>query len=115
MPLWPFGGGNRLKSRDIQGIAVLGDNSGLIVQHIGSATPPDPPGLPWRDLPAPGGTPGEIDIFNLLTWRTRLCRTLIGRDADRDSLLAWARNGRPFAIRVLSGVGGAGKTIWQAS
>src|SRR3954452_19286692 len=117
MPGWlPWTrGGNRLNAREIQGIAILGDNSGLIIQHIGAAPPPDPPSLPWRDLPwqdlpAAIGTPGEIDIFNLLTWRTRLCQPLIGRDADSDNLLAWARSDRPFAIRVLSGIGGAGKT-----
>ncbi|HEY0420302.1 MAG TPA: hypothetical protein VGC80_12365, partial [Acetobacteraceae bacterium] len=69
---------------------------------------PEPPTLPWRDLPA--AEPGELNLFNLLTWRTRLVETIIGRDADRANLLAWARNGRPLAIRVLSGPGSAGKS-----
>jgi hypothetical protein len=101
---------NRLRSRDIVGNAIVGDVHGLVIQQIGAGPPPEPPSLPWRDLPAATGSPGEIEIFNLLTWRTRLCDTLIGRDGDRDSLLAWAQGDRPFAIRVLSGVGGAGKT-----
>lgn len=108
--IWNLFRANRLRSRDIVGNAVIGDVHGLVIQQIGSGPPPAPPSLPWRDLPAATGNPGEIEIFNLLTWRTRLCETLIGRDADRDSLLGWARSDRPFAIRVLSGVGGAGKT-----
>ncbi len=108
--IWKLFSPNRLRSRDIVGNAIIGDIHGLVIQQVGAGPPPEPPTLPWRDLPEPMGTPGEIEIFNLLTWRTRLCDTLFGRDADRDSLLAWAGSTRPFAIRVLSGVGGAGKT-----
>jgi hypothetical protein len=103
-------GGNRMRSRDIVGNAIVGDVHGLVIQQIGSGPLPERPSLPWRNLPAPTGSQTEIEVFNLLTWRTRLCETLIGRDADRASLLAWARSKSPFAIRVLSGVGGAGKT-----
>ena len=101
---------NRVRSRDILGNAIIGDVHGLVIQQIGSGPPAEPPSVPWRDLPAATGNPGDVDIFNLLTWRTRLCGQLIGRNAERDSLLAWAGSDRPFAIRILSGEGGVGKT-----
>src|SRR5580658_2878379 len=77
--------GNRVASGDILGAAVInGDVSGIVIQQIGSSRPPPPvPSLPWRDLQPVLGRAGEPEIFNLLTWRTRLVRTLIGRDADR--------------------------------
>jgi Tetratricopeptide repeat len=109
--LWNFfGRRNTLRARDIVGNAIVGDVNGLVIQQIGAGPLPEPPAIPWRDLPASIGTHDEIEIFNLLTWRTRLSQTLIGRDADRDNLLAWAGSDRRFAIRVLSGEGGAGKS-----
>src|SRR5580658_7260228 len=105
--------GNRVASGDILGAAVInGDVSGIVIQQIGSSRPPPPvPSLPWRDLQPVLGRAGEPEIFNLLTWRTRLVRTLIGRDADRDRLVAWACDDpRPIAVRLLGGAGGAGKS-----
>jgi hypothetical protein len=104
-------GSNRFSGRDVAGIAVVGDVSGIVIQNIGTGPPPDPLSVPWRDLPTASGPLGELGIFNLLTWRSRLADTLVGRDADRDTLIAWARSDpRPIAIRLLTGLGGAGKS-----
>ncbi len=106
-----FWGSNRFSARDVVGAAIIGDVSGIVIQNIGTGPPPEQPSLPWRDLPTPSGPPGELEIFNLLTWRSRLVETLVGRDADRDRLLAWARDDpRRIAIRLLTGPGGAGKS-----
>jgi Tetratricopeptide repeat len=102
--------GNRFSGRDVAGIAVIGDVSGIVVQNIGTGPPPEQPSLPWRDLSTVSSPPGELAIFNLLTWRSRLAETLVGREADRAELIAWAADPRPIAIRVLTGPGGAGKS-----
>jgi hypothetical protein len=105
--LW---GGNRFSGRDVTGIAVVGDVSGIVIQNLGTDPPPELPSLPWRDMPVGSGPLGELGIFNLLTWRSRLAETMVGRDADRERLIAWARDPRPVAIRLLTGPGGAGKS-----
>jgi hypothetical protein len=97
-------GGNRLNSLDISGIVVLGDNNGPIIQQLGSGPIPESPSVPWDDdLP-----PAPDQVLAMLNWRARLC-PMIGRDADKASLLSWARTGTHAAIRVPSGEGGAGK------
>lgn len=103
-------GGHRVHARDVAGNMVVGDVSGIIIQQAGSGPLPEPPSLPWRDLQVMEGNAGEVDVFRLLTWRSRLVETLIGRDTDRKVLLDWACNGQPLAIRLLSGPGGAGKS-----
>lgn len=109
--LTTLGGSNRFSGRDVAGIVVVGDVSGIVIQNTGTGPPPDPLSVPWRDLPTASGPLGELGIFNLLTWRSRLADTLVGRDADRDRLIAWARSDpRPIAIRLLTGLGGAGKS-----
>jgi tetratricopeptide (TPR) repeat protein len=102
--------GNRFSGRDVAGIAVIGDVSGIVIQNIGHGPRPEQPSLPWRDLSPVGNPLGELAIFNLLTWRSRLAETLVGRDADRAGLIAWAADPRPIAIRLLTGPGGAGKS-----
>ena len=90
------------------GNAVIGDVSGILIQTLVTGPPPEPLSLPWRD-PVPGT--GVLETFNLLTWRSRLAETLVGRDDTSGRLLAWARDDpRPIAIRLLSGPGGAGKS-----
>jgi hypothetical protein len=49
------------------------------------------------------------DIFSLLSWRNRSTK-LIGRDAELQDLLAWAKARDAISIRFLTGPGGAGKT-----
>jgi tetratricopeptide (TPR) repeat protein len=101
---------NRFSGRDVAGIAVIGDVSGIVIQNIGTGPPPEQPSVPWRDLSTVSKPLGELAIFNLLTWRSRLAETLVGRDADRAELIAWAADPRPIAIRLLTGPGGAGKS-----
>jgi hypothetical protein len=97
-------GNNRFSGRDVVGNAVIGDVSGILIQNIGAGSPAALPSLPWRDLSLADGPLGELDIFNLLSWRSRLTRTLVGRDADHDRLIAWACDDRrPIAIRLLTG------------
>jgi hypothetical protein len=103
--------GNFFSGRDVSGIAVVGDVSGIVIQNIGTGPPPELPSLPWRDIAIDSAPQGELAIFNLLTWRSRLAERLVGRDRDRDNLVAWARDDpRPIAIRLLTGPGGAGKS-----
>lgn len=53
----------------------------------------------------------SLDIFNLFSWRSRLAPTLVGRDADRERLLAWAKDdSKRLSLRLLTGPGGAGKS-----
>ena len=104
----PLIGANRATVRDVLGNAVIGDVSGILIQTTITGPSPEPLSLPWRD-PVPGT--GILEIFNLLTWRSRLSETLVGRDDPSGRLLAWAKEDpRPIAIRLLSGPGGAGKS-----
>jgi phosphoribosyl-ATP pyrophosphohydrolase len=97
---------NSAKTRDVSGNIVVGDVNGILLQNIGP--PPAPLSLPWRDL---ASGPGDLGIFNLLTWRSRIAKTLVGRDDAFRLLLDWAQDDpRPIAIRLLSGPGGAGKS-----
>ena len=94
-----------LDAGTVAGNVCLGDVSGTLIQNFNQGTPPAEPSLPWRDLPA------QPDVFRLLSWRTRLVRRLIGRDAERAELLGWARqaSNQP-AVRLLTGPGGSGKS-----
>jgi Transposase DDE domain len=65
------------------------------------AAPPWVPGLP---------TTGPFEIFDLLSWKSRLSSSLIGREQHKQDLLDWAAGGRDLRIRLLTGPGGAGKT-----
>ena len=101
-------GSNRARFGDVLGAAVIGDVSGIVVQNVFAGEPPPPPSLPWRELKSGTDT---LDIFNLLSWRSRLSNTLVEREAPLAHLLAWAREDpRPIAIRLLSGPGGVGKS-----
>ncbi|HSU04967.1 MAG TPA: tetratricopeptide repeat protein, partial [Acetobacteraceae bacterium] len=64
--------------------------------------------MPWEPTLPEAGAPFEI--FNLLSWEFRLAAELVGRNAEREALLDWARNGPGLRIRFLLGPGGAGKT-----
>ena len=102
-----FGGGSRLRARDIRGCVVVGGNSGIVYQIYNGDEPPEPPSLPWdRALP----TSGPFEIFNLLRWTSRLSPQLIGREQHKQDLLDWATSGGDLRIRLLIGPGGAGKT-----
>ena len=102
-----FGGGDRLRARDIAGCIVVGGNSGIVYQIYNGGALPEPPSLLWdNDLPATA----PFEIFNLLRWSTRLSQQLIGRDREKQDLLDWAGSGRDLRIRLLTGPGGAGKT-----
>jgi hypothetical protein len=102
-----FGGGNRLRARDIAGCIIVGGNSGIVYQIYNGGAPPEPPSLLWDDdLPAAG----PFEIFNLLRWSSRLSRDLIGRDREKRDLLDWTGSGRDLRVRLLTGPGGAGKT-----
>ena len=102
-----FGGGDRLRARDIAGCIVVGGNSGIVYQVYNGGELREPPSLPWdNDLPAAG----PFEIFNLLRWNSRLSPQLIGRESEKQDLLDWAHGGRDLRIRLLTGPGGAGKT-----
>jgi len=102
-----FGGGDRLRARDIARCIVVGGNSGIVYQIYNGGALPEPPSLLWdNDLPATA----PFEIFNLLRWSTRLSQQLIGRDREKQDLLDWAGSGRDLRIRLLTGPGGAGKT-----
>ncbi len=105
---WLFGRSNRLRARDLVGNVVVGGNTGIIYQISGDGPPPAPPTLHWAEALPPPGSPFEL--FNLLSWKFRLARDLLGRDAEKRELLDWARNGPRVRIRFLIGPGGSGKT-----
>jgi len=108
MPGWLFGWISRLRARDIVGNVVVGGNSGIVYMVSGAGPPPDPPTVPWAEaLPAAGSL---FEIFNLLSWKSRLVKELRGREAEKRSLLEWAHTGPRLRIRFLVGPGGAGKT-----
>gem|GEM_PF-6467156 len=58
-----------------------------------------------------GMPPDFNDVGALLSWQVTLA-PLIGRDAERDALLNWARDstGHHMRIRLLTGPGGSGKS-----
>jgi hypothetical protein len=102
-----FGGANRVRARDIAGSVVVGGNSGIVYQIYNGGEPPEPPTLPWTpNLPATG----PFLIFDLLSWKSRLSPSLIGREQHQQDLLSWATSGPDLRIRLLTGPGGAGKT-----
>jgi|SRR5215471_12107853 len=84
-------GSHRVRARDVVGNMIVGNVSGVVIQQVGPGSPPEQPSLPWRDLQFVTANAREVDIFSLLTWRSRLVERLVGRDADRESLLSWAR------------------------
>jgi tetratricopeptide (TPR) repeat protein len=108
MPGWLFGWINRLRARDIVGNVIVGGNSGIVYQVSGAGPPPPPPTVPWAEALPETGSPFEI--FNLLSWKSRLVKELHGREAEKHSLLEWAQTGPRLRIRFLTGPGGAGKT-----
>ncbi len=108
MPGWLFGWISRLRARDIVGNVIVGGNSGIVYQVFGAGPPPAPPTIPWTEALPEAGSPFEI--FNLLSWKSRLVTELHGREAEKRSLLEWARTGPRLRIRFLVGPGGAGKT-----
>jgi hypothetical protein len=95
-------------ARDIVGSVIVGGNSGIIYQITGAGPVPVPPTVPWAEALPEAGAP--LEIFNLLSWKSRLCLGLVGREVERASLLEWARTGPGLRIRFLTGPGGAGKT-----
>jgi hypothetical protein len=98
---------NRAGIRDVHGSNLqVGDN----YIRIDGAAATETLYLPWDDLPAVAGSLNDFDIFKLLSWRTRICDKLVGREAEHNDLVAWALAPAPVAVRIMSGEGGAGKT-----
>ncbi|MDI9336393.1 MAG: hypothetical protein QM520_05120 [Gammaproteobacteria bacterium] len=46
----------------------------------------------------------------LLHWSSRLPRQLLGREAELETLLAWANSPAPLSLAVIEGSAGVGKT-----
>ena len=106
--IFPWFGRNRIDARRIDGIAVLGGNSGIMIQNFGGGAPPLPLTVPWAEaLPASGA---PFEIFNLLSWKSRLAPDLTGRGDEMSELRDWVQTGPKLRIRFLTGPGGAGKT-----
>ncbi len=104
-----FGGRSRLRANDVNGSLVVGGNSGIVYQIYNRGDPPAPPRLDWeKDLP----TAGPFEIFNLLSWKSRLSPVLIGRERQHQDLLD-SRPATGIAHR-LPCPGGAGKTLLAA-
>jgi hypothetical protein len=64
--------------------------------------------LRWSEALPEAGAP--LEVFSLLSWRTRLSAEMIGREAEKADLLKWANSGPKMRLRFLLGPGGAGKT-----
>lgn len=76
-----------------------------------SVEPPIPPELPSPVKPIRWTEPhAEMEASDFLNWRTRLSKTLVGREAEKKELLEWVKSGSGVEVRFLSGLGGAGKT-----
>ena len=54
--------------------------------------------------------PVAENVGSLLTWRSRIPKTLYGRDIELAELHRWADEPAPIRVRILHGEGGAGKT-----
>ncbi len=68
-------------------------------------------GVPWTaPLRRPHGDAARHPTaLEMLSWRAR-ATPLIGRDAELEALLDWARDGGPVRVRFLRGPAGTGKT-----
>jgi hypothetical protein len=107
---WPslwFDGGGRLRTEHVVGNVVVGGNTGIVYQIYDRGEPPEPPRLDWEEALSAAG---PFEIFNLLSWKSRLSPALIGREREHKDLLDWALGGRKLRIRLQTGPGGAGKT-----
>lgn len=68
------------------------------------------PSLEWFQL-SDAFDDGEPNLFSLLRWDFGLVETLLGRNDDLNNILAWAESGSKMpSARLITGVGGAGKT-----
>jgi hypothetical protein len=80
---------------------------GIIYRCMGGGPLPAPSTVPWTEaLPGPGA---PLEIFNLLSWKCRLCAGLVGRDGERAALLDWARTGAAAAGSLSDGTGRRGQ------
>lgn len=59
--------------------------------------------IPWTTIP-------QDTIPGLLTWKSRIPKTLHGRDEEMAQLLAWAEQPQVKSLFLLHGPGGVGKT-----
>jgi tetratricopeptide (TPR) repeat protein len=76
----------------------------------GGVGEPQRPELPFHELARIPTNIDNVNVLDLLDWKTRLAR-LTGQDELRDTLLTWATSkGEPIQVRLLSGPGGIGKT-----
>ncbi|HNU27817.1 MAG TPA: tetratricopeptide repeat protein, partial [Sedimentisphaerales bacterium] len=84
---------------------IAGDGNSVTITHNArSILTLELPAMRARDarkLPSP-----VLRVLNTYLRAT----TFVGRHALRDQFVGWLRSGEPFAIRVLTGAGGAGKT-----
>ncbi|MCU7921527.1 MAG: hypothetical protein KZQ88_02355, partial [Candidatus Thiodiazotropha sp. (ex Dulcina madagascariensis)] len=91
---------------------VMGDNHGIIVTGTVdgdvnltiAGTPLVELHQPWLIKPDPDNTAA------LLTWKSRIPKTLYGRDTEMAELLRWAQSDYPLKVRLIYGEGGVGKT-----
>ena len=100
------------RSRDVvRSIIINGDNSGTVTLQIGGTARPPELSLQWTPLQKNISGLDSSNIFDLLSWRSRLIERMIGRDLDYAQLIAWACEApNQIAIRFLTGPGGAGKS-----
>ncbi|MES9851101.1 MAG: hypothetical protein ABW170_04635 [Candidatus Thiodiazotropha sp. L084R] len=90
----------------------MGDNNGIIVTGTVkgdvkltiAGTPLVELHQPWLIKPDPDNTAA------LLTWKSRIPKTLYGRDVEMAELLRWAEDDYPLKVRLIYGEGGVGKT-----
>ena len=84
-----------VKPSDISGIVVMGDVRGDVGQ-FGKRKAKELT-IPWTELQA------DQSELAWLDWRTRLS-DFIGRDAEKDELIAWAKQKEPMILaRFITG------------
>lgn len=94
-----------VKTKNIAGaVATIRIKKTGISVYKGDALNAKEPDLMLLDLPE------KLDAFKLLSWRVRLTKHF-GYDEEFSSLISWATSGKQEAsIRLLSGLGGSGKS-----
>ncbi|MCP5351684.1 MAG: ATP-binding protein [Chromatiales bacterium] len=86
-----------------RGQIITGVVHGDVVIHPGGETRLQSLSIPWR-------ASVKDNVQALLEWKSRLPRTLHGRDAEMRQLLAWAEGDDRLGLFLIHGAGGLGKT-----